>query len=354
MKKIIIPFLFAVSLFAVSNSYSQQTNNPMLEFCTGAWCQWCPCGDVIAENIQNMRPNALVIAYHGPANTSSDPMSFFNGNAIITQLGLSAYPTGVVGRQSGVIDRGTWQGWMNVTSANEPGVSISVTKTYNTSTRQLQVTANVTSLRNIDSTVNINFVITEDHIIYPQTGNSSCPGSPTWDHKFVARNMVNGSLGEQLSTGTWTNNTVKSKSWTTTLDNAWNAANCNFAVFVYLVGGSLSSGSLIQQTYKNGVIAPVGTGNPVVIPSDYSLSQNYPNPFNPSTNIHFAIPKEANVSLKIFDITGREMASYINNDLLKAGEYNVEVDASSWASGMYFYTLQTNDFTQTKKMSLVK
>ncbi|RPI17863.1 MAG: T9SS C-terminal target domain-containing protein [Ignavibacteriae bacterium] len=352
MKKLFLLLFIAFSLFAVNKVYSQ-TNNPILEFCTGTWCQYCPCGHQIAQNIQNMRPNALILAYHGPLS-SSDPYRVFNGNEILNYMAFSGYPQGVVGRQSGVLDRGTWQGWMNVTSSYEPGVSINVTKNYNSSTRQLQVTANVTALRTIDSTAKINFVITEDNLVYFQQGSSGCPGGSNYIHSWVVRNMVTGALGEELSTGTWTINTVKSKSWTTTLDAGWNDGKCNFAVFVNLSTSNLTSGSPVLQTFKNGVVAPVGVAESEVIPADYSLSQNYPNPFNPSTNIHFSLPKESNVSLKIFDLTGREVAAYMNNSSLKAGEYNVEVDASSWSSGIYFYTLQANDFTATKKMMLVK
>jgi hypothetical protein len=354
MKKYLLLIAVLFSLVFLSNTQAQ--NNTVLEYCTGTWCQYCPCGDVIAENIQTVRPNVLILAYHGPNSPSySDPWKVFPGNEIITMMGLNSYPTGVIGRRSGIQNRGSWSGWVNVVSSDyAPGVSYDVTKTYNSGTRSLQVTVNATSLRNIDSTAMINFIIYEDNLIYPQTGNAGCPGSSTWNHKWVVRSIVNGATGEQLSTGTWANNTVKTKSWTTTLDNAWTADNCKFAILVYLQGADLTSGSPVMQTFKNGVTTPVGVVEPTKIPEQYTLSQNFPNPFNPTTNIHFSIPKDANVSLKVYDMVGHEVASYINNDRLQAGQYNVEVDASSWASGVYFYTLQTNEFTSTKKMILVK
>jgi hypothetical protein len=343
---------FSLSYF----SHAQAQNNTVLEYCTGTWCPWCPCGDVIAENIQTVRPNVLILAYHGPNSPSyNDPWKVFNGNEIITLMGLNSYPTGVVGRRSGILSRSAWAGWVNVVSSDyAPGVSYNITKNYNTGTHSLQVTVNATALRNIDTTSMINFIIYENNLIYPQTGNGSCPGSSTWNHKWVVRNMVNGAAGEQLSTGRWVNNTIKTKSWTTTLDNSWNADNCQFALFVYLQSGDLTSGSPVQQTFKNGVTTPIGINDPTINVEQYNLSQNFPNPFNPTTNIHFSIPKDANVSLKIYDMVGHEVDSYINNDKLQAGTYNVEVDASSWASGVYFYTLQTNEFTATKKMILVK
>ncbi len=97
-----------------------------------------------------------------------------------------------------------------------------------------------------------------------------------------------------------------------------------------------------------------------IIPKDYWLSSNYPNPFNPETNIKFGIPKDAKVNLVIYDILGREVAKLVNGEL-KAGVYSVNWNASSYASGIYFYKLEarqagssTGSFVQTKKMVLIK
>ena len=89
------------------------------------------------------------------------------------------------------------------------------------------------------------------------------------------------------------------------------------------------------------------------VPSAFRLMQNYPNPFNPSTTIKFDIPKSTFVRLSVFDITGREIA-VLANENIRAGEYETTWDASGVASGVYFYRLITSDFTQTKKMSLIK
>jgi len=89
------------------------------------------------------------------------------------------------------------------------------------------------------------------------------------------------------------------------------------------------------------------------IPGEYRLHQNYPNPFNPITNINFDIPKEGIVSIKVYDITGREISTLVNKSI-EAGSYNVEFDASDFASGTYFYKVQAGDFTDVKKMMLVK
>jgi hypothetical protein len=89
------------------------------------------------------------------------------------------------------------------------------------------------------------------------------------------------------------------------------------------------------------------------IPKVYKLYQNYPNPFNPSTKIKFDLPKQSVAKIVIYDVTGREVAAS-ENENLNAGIYEVEWNADGFASGVYLYSLKTNEFFQTKKMVLVK
>jgi hypothetical protein len=89
------------------------------------------------------------------------------------------------------------------------------------------------------------------------------------------------------------------------------------------------------------------------IPSSYSLQQNYPNPFNPITNVKFQIINSDNVKITVFDITGKEVAILVNEQLAP-GTYETTFDASMLTSGVYFYRLETTDFVQTNKMILLK
>jgi hypothetical protein len=89
------------------------------------------------------------------------------------------------------------------------------------------------------------------------------------------------------------------------------------------------------------------------IPTEYSISQNYPNPFNPTTTIDLALPKKALTKIVIYDLLGRQIQTLINGEL-EAGYHEISVDASSLPSGVYFYRVQSGDFTQTKRMILMK
>lgn len=89
------------------------------------------------------------------------------------------------------------------------------------------------------------------------------------------------------------------------------------------------------------------------VPKEYLLEQNYPNPFNPATTIQFALPQRSNVTLKLFDILGREVAILVDEEL-EPGVHKVVFDSKDLASGVYFYRIQAKQFVRTKKLMLLK
>jgi hypothetical protein len=97
----------------------------------------------------------------------------------------------------------------------------------------------------------------------------------------------------------------------------------------------------------------VGNINSPKLPTKYRLEQNYPNPFNPETQIVFDIPKTGFVSLKIYDVLGKEIAILVN-EIKNPGSYKAVFDGASLVSGTYFYKLESNGFSTTKKMVLIK
>jgi len=107
-------------------------------------------------------------------------------------------------------------------------------------------------------------------------------------------------------------------------------------------------------------IAPLVSGPTAVdenkeegIPSTYELQQNYPNPFNPGTTIQFALPKASSVTLKLYDLLGREVATLVDGKL-PPGVHKVIFDSRKLASGVYFYRLRADDFSQTRRLMLLR
>jgi photosystem II stability/assembly factor-like uncharacterized protein len=120
-------------------------------------------------------------------------------------------------------------------------------------------------------------------------------------------------------------------------------------------GWAVGANGTILKTINGGVTSISKLSNE--IPDNFILFQNYPNPFNPTTKIRFEIPLrkggEGVVSLKVYNITGKELATLVNEQL-QPGTYEVTFNGSNLSSGLYFYRLEASDFVQTKKLILLK
>ena len=111
----------------------------------------------------------------------------------------------------------------------------------------------------------------------------------------------------------------------------------------YMVNGVLIGDSVLTDfsTEKNYIV------------TSFRLFQNYPNPFNPTTKIEYIIPKTAFVTMKVYDILGREVVTLVNEEKT-VGKYNAEFDGTKLSSGIYFYKIQAGDYSSVKKMILIK
>jgi hypothetical protein len=120
--------------------------------------------------------------------------------------------------------------------------------------------------------------------------------------------------------------------------------------------GRLPDGGVWQllNTITRGFTnVPVGINDDLNLVSDFILNQNFPNPFNPSTTILYQIPNRGDVTLRIFNLLGSEVALLVN-ETQDAGAYKVEFNARNLSSGIYFYQLKAGSFTETRKLSLLK
>ncbi|MEZ4821901.1 MAG: T9SS type A sorting domain-containing protein [Ignavibacteria bacterium] len=90
-----------------------------------------------------------------------------------------------------------------------------------------------------------------------------------------------------------------------------------------------------------------------IVPEEFKLYQNYPNPFNPTTNLEFGISELGLVSLKVYNALGIEVAVLVNENK-PAGKYSVQFDGANYPSGIYYYKLESGDFSEVRKMILLK
>ena len=120
-----------------------------------------------------------------------------------------------------------------------------------------------------------------------------------------------------------------------------------------VTSGGIGGESYVSILYNNSILTSIYEETGTQIPRVFDLQQNYPNPFNPSTTIQYSIKENTLVSLKIYDILGREITTLIN-EVKTAGIYKVNFDASNLSSGVYFYKLTAGNFIETKKMILLR
>ena len=137
---------------------------------------------------------------------------------------------------------------------------------------------------------------------------------------------------------------------------------------IYFNGITIGMGTVIIKTWVNNNpsnfltdtfkvhLGPVGIRHISSVVDGYKLEQNYPNPFNPTTKINFSLGKRENVSLKVYDILGNEVANLINNETIAVGKYTFDFNASDYnlSSGVYYYSLKSESFSSVKKMLLIK
>lgn len=371
MKKIFLQiFALVIGLFMTVTVSSASENlvfstvdtaNAVLETSTGTWCGYCPCGHQIISSILSSYPKTVVLCYHGPPNYGNpqDPWASV-GYPMIQLFGITSYPMGVINRSTGAVSRSAWQSYVqSYTSTNAPVRVLLTNPTINNTTRKITGTITATALQNLTGAYSIFIAITENHLIYPQNIYSACGTAGIQNdyiHDHVVRALVTPTTGTQITAGPWNANEILTYNLDYTVSDASIAlANCQVNVFVYKQGTPYTSGAPIQNgmTVPTSQFIPTGINKFETTATEYSLSQNFPNPFNPSTSIKFSVPKDGNVSFKIYDISGKEVSNFYNG-YLKTGIYTLHFDGSHLSSGVYFYKMITKDFSDVKRMLLVK
>ena len=166
----------------------------------------------------------------------------------------------------------------------------------------------------------------------------------------------NGGGGHNLLASTWGNGIVLS----TDNGNTWSRTDTGLATqwseAITLVGSDLYAGSWGHGVWRRPlaeVTTAIGKTQENGLLKEFALEQNYPNPFNPGTTINYQLSTQSHVTLKVFDVLGREVATLING-VQESGYKSVDFNANNLSSGIYFYRLSAGSFTETKKLLLLK
>lgn len=181
-------------------------------------------------------------------------------------------------------------------------------------------------------TINFRLIVRDSSNILLNNIGNYLLNNPSGLHNYIREFTINASILRRKNV--WMIPNIN-------LSGTFNQNNLYFTlVNVSIEGDSLGKGSPQSDGKSN-------------IPTDFSLGQNYPNPFNPITQIDYSLVNDGLVTLKIFDVLGKEVTTLVNEEK-SAGKHSVKFDASSLSSGIYFYQLKTKDFVNTKKMILLK
>jgi len=356
---------------------TQDKRNPVLEFCTGTWCQWCPCADTtIYKSILPAMPNAIILSYHGAGD---DPFRIFPGSTIISSLNFFGYPTGVIDRVSGAIIWGDpWVTAINNRSTLPPTVRIELTsRSYNAATRQFTASIKFTALQNLSGDFKYSIILVEDDVKWDQTSNNTCtPGKftlPGFIHDWLVRDMMNGAFGETIVNGAWNQNQALNMSITHTVPIPPAPApdlvpkNCHVVIKVYKNGAPLNSNAEIQQAGRWPLLTTKVEDSPAPeITNTFEIMPSYPNPLhltgpNAQAQISYVLParaEEHDVFLAIYNQLGQKVRTLVDGRQ-RVGSHNAVWDGRDdqnrpEVGGIYFYQLRFGANQATRKIVVLR
>ena len=338
-----ITFFTLCILLFTSLLFAQEERKVLVEVFTNSHCPLCPYAhNVINNYLSGPNGDKISYIYYHMVYPYADDSLYYQ--SMEGSDARNNYYSPVQATPQGFFDgihQGSATGWAdtldNLVSTQSPLI---ITLSGTRSPTQFNINAHLTRTGNIpDNDLVIHFVVAED--LYYAGRNSIS------HHKHVMRKMLPNPDGQPFTINL---NETKDIPQTIDLEQLWDADSLNIIVFVQ----STASMSVYQsETIRYDELSVTEVGNEVSTVSDFKLGQNYPNPFNPSTVISYQLPVNSNVTLKVYDLLGKEVATLVD-EYKPAGSFSVEFNADGLSSGIYFYILRAESFTETKKMILMK
>ena len=335
------------------NTFSDTKTMVVAEKGTGTWCQYCPGAARALDSLHKAHEGTVVVI----ANHNGDDFTTTESDYRNDYYGINGFPTTVFGgtrhKVGGADCDSDWSGLYNsyeslynqvrgdYTGLEMLGISWADnggTITATARTKYLTSTYH-TGLRTF-------FVLTESHIAYSW---QDCMDSL----QFVMRKMYPDSLGMVFYDGVTapTADMVVENEVSFTIPSGVVQENCELVAFVQdPITKEIFAASFVSMDPSISALPDNGLAQS---PVKFKLLQNYPNPFNPATTIRFVVAEQTRVELTVFDAAGKKIRTLVNG-LFKIGEHAVQFDASDLASGIYFYRISAGNYSESKKMLLIK
>ncbi len=318
----------------------------LVEIFTNSHCPLCPPAHTTIDSyLQSANGDKIeFIYYHMSFPYSSDQLYQHNTNDAAAKNSFygphSSTPKAYFDGSLVSNSYNNWAGSLDNLVAEESDFDISLNGNY--TENDFTIIADVTQTGEFSANdLTINYVVVENVEYGGNNGISS--------HKNVMRKIVN-PQGEDFSISL---NETKNLSASINFNSAWNTDNLKVIVYVQ----ARSTKKILQSAlipYSSLMVTDVENDNS--LPNGFSLEQNYPNPFNPTTTIKYKLPntmQNMNVKLQVYNVLGKTVKTLFNEQQ-NSGTYEITFDASSLSNGVYYYQLAAGNFTQTKKMILLK
>jgi plastocyanin len=185
----------------------------------------------------------------------------------------------------------------------------------------------------------LHVVVVSDFAFTPADLTIHVGDTVRWENQSGVHNVV-------ADDSSFTNGPASASAWT--FDKVFTSVgNSRYYCVIHGTPGGGGMSGIIRVNSSTGIKDNVSQ------PDRFLVEQNYPNPFNPTTTIRYTLPQNGLVTVKVFNILGKELATVVNG-VESAGFHEVQFDAANLPSGIYFYRVQDRNFTQTKKMLLLK
>jgi subtilisin-like proprotein convertase family protein len=276
--------------------------------------------------------NSRLSGYSNESTTGPAPNAQFIAHP--TVLNCTAYPNGFTGRvlNIGIPDNASLTDTIKV--LNAPG-----------NLTDVKVELSIQHQKTSDLVIKLKAPNNTEIVLSNGNGGISSNG-----YLAVIDDSAANSITSTTLLSPWTNY-VKPQNPMTTFGNTPLTGNW---ILTVTDGASTNTGTLLGWGLRfNGSILSGSHNISSTIPDKFELYQNYPNPFNPVTRINFSVPKQGFVSLKVYDVLGREVKALVN-EVESPGVYSVDFNGTELSSGVYFYRMESNGFTDIKKMLLIK
>ncbi|NUN69202.1 MAG: T9SS type A sorting domain-containing protein [Bacteroidetes bacterium] len=316
--------------------------------------------NIIGRDVQVVAGTSFSDMYGVMLNTGTAPYQFKRSDNI-TSLGKEANPSDLYNGREGIISQGDAQFYFMLGDITVDGVSISFDELSDTTQVDTKPLVNqyltsqpfvLTDQSDFSYGVMYGFsdsaacqeVLSQGEVEYKVQLINDNTGAVIGEYDHVRFNQSNvfqyRNLGYQVNTQGIGNATVRLKLVVTTnLDAQYRVSSRHNNQSVTALGKSHRKKGIQYQ------------GSLIV--KEYALAQNFPNPFNPVTTINYAIPNPGNVMIKVYDVLGKEVTTLVNH-FQETGRYTVSFDASALSSGVYFYKITAGEFSDIKKMMLIK